>query len=87
MIEGYEKQLWEFLTSIISKIFPWEKYVVEFVQDNVRKLTKKSSIATDLYEKGVITRNEARDFIQYEKVDGEDTFKDTFSKTQNTAII
>ena len=70
----------EFLTSIL-KVFD-EKYEFVGLKDTLRKLLLKSNIAWYLYkDKWLITLNEAREIIQYEKIDWWD---ETFKVTTNT---
>jgi hypothetical protein len=70
----------EFLTSILQ-VFD-EKYEFVGLKDTLRKLLLKSNIAWYLYkDKWLITLNEAREIIQYEKIDWWD---ETFKVTQSS---
>lgn len=65
-IEEKESIVDEFLTQIIWELF-WEEFAYVTLKDNIRTLTVRSKIATDLYQKGLVRLNEAREIIQYEK--------------------
>jgi phage portal protein BeeE len=69
------------LTKVLARINPSYNFVI--LQDDLTLLAIKSTIAGDLYEKGLLTRNEARDIIQYEEVDEGDTFR-VEGSTNNT---
>ena len=72
-IESIEDKFSEFLTKVF-KIFD-EKYEFIFLKDNLRKLNIKSTIAGSLYkDKNIITLNEAREIIQYDKVEDWEKF-------------
>lgn len=74
-IEEKEKMIDEFMTGIFQQVF-WPEYSYVTLQDNVRTLTIRSDLSTKLYEKGVITRNEAREILQYDPVDWWDSFSE-----------
>jgi phage portal protein BeeE len=68
-ISSKEQIYEEFLTQIIQKIY-WDEYIVEILQDSLRVLQQKTQIAWDLYKnQRVITLNEAREIIQYPKIE------------------
>ncbi len=70
----------EFLTQVL-KVFD-ERYEFVWIKDTLRKLLLKANIAWVLYkDKWLITLNEAREILQYEKIDWWD---ETFKITQNT---
>lgn len=67
----------EFLTAVVQKINPTWSFVI--LQDQLTILMMKSEIAGSLYsEKRIVTLNEARELIQYEKTkDGDKFFEGT----------
>lgn len=70
MIEEKEDMIDEFMTNVLQAVFGTEfSYVT--LKDNLRTLAVKGTLAGDLYEKGLITLNEGREILQYEKVDAE----------------
>lgn len=73
----------EFLTAIVQKINPrWEFTIF---QDELTILMMKAEMAGSLYkDKQVLTRNEARELIQYEPVDGGDEFFKEPTKEKST---
>lgn len=67
-IEEKEQLVDEFMTRIFQEAFgPEYSYVT--IKDNVRLLLVRGSLASDLYNKRVINLNEAREIIQYIKVE------------------
>lgn len=72
-IERENKTFSAFLTRIVKRINPSWEFVI--LQDDLTLLAIKSTIAGDLYDKGLLSRNEAREIIQYEAVTEGDTFK------------
>lgn len=80
MIEEKEDMIDEFMTDILQAVFGTEfSYVT--LKDNLRTLAVKGTLAGDLYEKGLITLNEGREILQYEKVDAE-KWGDDFKKPE-----
>lgn len=80
MIEEKEDMIDEFMTDVIQAVF-WTEYSYVTIKDNLRTLIVKGELSTNLYEKGVITLNEARELLQYEKVD-ETKWGDDFKKPE-----
>lgn len=80
MIEEKEDMIDEFMTDVLQAVFGTEfSYVT--LKDNLRTLAVKGTLAGDLYEKGLITLNEGREILQYEKVDAE-KWGDDFKKPE-----
>lgn len=74
-IEAKDEKFAEFLTDVLQ-VFD-DRYRFEWLKDNLRKLQIKSEIAWNLYkDKGLITLNEWREIIQYDKVYDWDKFAD-----------
>ena len=73
----------EFMTAIVQKINPrWEFTIF---QDELTILMMKAEMAGSLYkDKQVLTRNEARELIQYEPVKGGDEFFKEPTKEKST---
>lgn len=65
-IEEKEDIIDEFLSQIMIELF-WEEFAYVTLKDNIRTLTVRSKIASDLYQKWLVRLNEAREIIQYEK--------------------
>lgn len=65
-IEEKEDLIDEFLSQIIVELF-WEEFAYVTLKDNIRTLTVRSKIATELFQKWLLRLNEAREIIQYEK--------------------
>jgi len=81
-IEALEIKFSRFLTKVL-KTFD-DQYVFIFLQDNLRKLTLKAELAGSLYkDKEILTLNESRAIIQYDKVDDWDKFYENNSITIN----
>lgn len=72
-IEGLENDIAQYLSKILVAIYG-EGYSIEFYQDNTRKLSSRGKIANDLYNGGIITLNESREIVNYEKVTDGDKF-------------
>lgn len=80
-IEEKEQLVDEFMTRIFQEAFgPEYSYVT--IKDNVRLLLVRGSLASDLYNKRVINLNEAREIIQYIKVE----WGEEFDKKQEPAV-
>lgn len=76
LIEAKENLISEFLSTIITDIFGdwWGFYIIK---DNNRTLKARMDIASTGHNNGLITLNEAREILQYERVDNGDIFKNT----------
>lgn len=73
LIEEKENLIDEFMTKIFKVIFG-ESFSYKSVKDTIRLLSARSGVATNLFNNGIITLNEARDIVGYEAVgDGEKT--------------
>lgn len=83
-IERENKTFSAFLTRIVRRINPAWEFVI--LQDDLTLLAIKSAIAGDLYDKGLLNRNEAREIIQYEPVDEGDTFKKEGTSAPETPV-
>lgn len=80
-IEEKEKMIDEFMTGILQACF-WPEYSYVTLQDNIRTLTIRSDLSVKLFEKGVITRNEAREILQYDPVEWWDEFSQSKAADQ-----
>lgn len=65
MIESFENVFAEVITKILTQVYK-KDYTFEFIQDNIRKLEKKSKVSVELLSGGIITQDEAREIVQYE---------------------
>lgn len=74
LVEDKEEFLDEFLTSVIKEVIG-EQFSYHTLQDNLRTLRIKWEIAEKLYNAEIITRNEAREIIQYEEHEDGELFK------------
>lgn len=63
----------KFLTLLVQEAL-WEDHYAEIIQDTMRHLQKKSNIARYTYKDWILTRDEARDLLQYAPVDDDDVF-------------
>ena len=85
-IEAKENIFWEFLTELMQRCY-WPEYTFEFLKDNLRTLSKKSTLATDLYTVWLITLNEARDILQYDKTKEGNNFKNDSLNIDNKKVL
>ena len=81
-----ENEYEEFLTAIINLVLG-KHYKVEILQDSIRQLAQKSKIAIELYKSTLVTKNEWREIIQYEKrQDGEVYYSWNEGKEKETTL-
>lgn len=82
-IEASEDKLWAFLDKIL-KLFD-TRYEFYFIKDNLRKLAIKAEIAWKMYKTdNLISLDEAREIIQYEKAKEWDRFFNDSTSQNNT---
>lgn len=86
VIEALEMKFSDYLTQILQVFDP--RYKFNFLQDNLRKLRAKSEIAWRMYKQdNIVTLNEAREIIQYEKVTDWDKFFEWNIANETTNIV
>lgn len=81
-VEEKESTIDEFLSDIVAEIF-WEGFSYMTLKDNIRTLVVRSKIAGQVFKDGLVTRNEAREIMQYVP-DTTDAWKEYFKATPAT---
>lgn len=74
LVEDKEEFLDEFLTMVVKEVLG-EQFTYHTLKDNLRTLRIKWEVAEKLYNAEIITRNEAREIIQYENHEDGELFK------------
>lgn len=76
-IEEEETMLDEFFTKMLQTVYWDESIILTAIKDSLRTLKSKSDIATNLYEKWVLSREESREIVWYApKAKTGDTFSE-----------